>query len=118
MLKKSFRESDCAIDEFNLPPCIILKSDGTTIYASRDIAAVLYRDKTWNFNRNIYVVGLPQQLHFKQIFAVLKKAGEPCADRCEHVGFGTVKFPDGALSVLKGNKLMIFAEAEEDSPNH
>ncbi|HHX36908.1 MAG TPA: arginine--tRNA ligase, partial [Clostridiaceae bacterium] len=102
------------LDEYNLPPCIILKSDGTTIYASRDIAAALYRDRKWNFSRNIYVVGLPQQLHFKQIFAVLKKAGESCADRCEHVGFGTVKFPDGALSTRSGKVIKLddlFAEA-------
>ncbi|MGI6077112.1 MAG: arginine--tRNA ligase [Fastidiosipilaceae bacterium] len=114
LLEESEGAQVVRLDEFNLPPCIILKSDGTTIYASRDIAAVLYRDKTWNFNRNIYVVGLPQQLHFKQIFAVLKKAGEPCADRCEHVGFGTVKFPDGALSTRSGKVIKLddlFAEA-------
>ena len=59
----------------NTPPCIILKSDGATIYATRDIAAALYRHREYDFYKNIYVVGTPQSLHFKQIFAVMKKAG-------------------------------------------
>lgn len=95
------------LDDENLPPCIVLKSDGTTIYASRDIAAILYRDRTWHFDQNIYVVGLPQALHFKQVFSVLKKAGYPCAGRCRHIGFGTIKFPDGAMSTRAGKVLKL-----------
>ena len=72
-------ESDGAqvvdLSELNIPPCIVLKSDGATIYATRDIAAALYRHRTYDFYKNIYVVGIPQSLHFKQIFAVMKKAG-------------------------------------------
>ena len=80
------------LDDEGLPPCLVVKSDGTTIYASRDLAAILYRHEEFNFYKNIYVVGLPQQLHFKQVFAVLKKAGYKCADDCVHVGFGLLKF--------------------------
>ena len=92
------------LDDLNLPPCLVVKSDGTTIYASRDLAAVLYRHEEFNFHKNIYVVGLPQQLHFRQVFAVLKKAGYDFADDCVHVGFGLLKFKDNkAFSTRAGN---------------
>ena len=95
------------LDEFGLPPCIVLKSDGTTIYASRDIAAVLYRDRTYDFHKNIYVVGTPQALHFRQVFSVLKKAGFEKADDCIHVGFGLVKFADRKLSTRSGDVILL-----------
>ncbi len=95
------------LDEYDLPPCIILKSDGTTIYASRDLAAVLFREKTWSFERNIYVVGMPQALHFRQVFSVLDKAGVEAAKRCVHVGFGLVKFPDRKLSTRSGDVIFL-----------
>ena len=95
------------LDEYDLPPCIILKSDGTTIYASRDLAAVLYRKETYNFDKNIYVVGIPQALHFRQVFSVLKKAGYECADNCEHVGFGLVKFKNMKFSTRDGNIVLL-----------
>lgn len=95
------------LDEYDLPPCIILKSDGTTIYASRDIAAVLYRDRTYDFHKNIYVVGTPQALHFKQVFSVLEKAGFEKAKDCVHVGFGLVKFPDRKLSTRSGDVILL-----------
>ena len=95
------------LDEYDLPPCIILKSDGTTIYASRDIAAVLYRKETYDFDKNIYVVGTPQALHFKQVFSVLKKAGYDFADDCVHVGFGLVKFKDMVFSTREGNIVLL-----------
>ncbi len=104
-------ESDGAqvvkLDELNVPPCIILKSDGATIYATRDIAAALYRKRTYDFDKNIYVVGTPQALHFKQIFAVIKKAGFDWADDCVHVGFGLVKFPDKKLSTRHGDVVFL-----------
>ena len=104
-------ESDGAqvvmLDELNVPPCIILKSDGATIYATRDIAAALYRKRTYDFEKNIYVVGTPQALHFKQIFAVIKKAGFEWADNCTHVGFGLVKFPDKKLSTRHGDVVFL-----------
>ncbi|HAL74737.1 MAG TPA: arginine--tRNA ligase, partial [Clostridiales bacterium] len=95
------------LEEYGLPPCIILKSDGTTIYASRDIAAVLYRIHEYHFSKNIYVVGTPQALHFRQVFAVLEKAGVAEAKACEHVGFGLVKFPDRKLSTRSGDVIFL-----------
>lgn len=95
------------LEEFNLNPCIILKSDGTTIYASRDIAAILYRDQEYDYYKNIYVVGLPQTNHFQQVFAVLKKANFGKADQNIHVGFGSVKFKDGDFSTRKGNIILL-----------
>lgn len=104
-------ESDGAkvvmLDELNIPPCIILKSDGATIYATRDIAAALYRKRTYDFDKNIYVVGTPQALHFKQIFAVMEKAGFEWAKDCVHVNFGLVKFPDKKLSTRHGDVVFL-----------
>lgn len=95
------------LDDLNLPPCLVLKSDGTTIYASRDLAAIMYRYKRWHFAKNIYVVGTPQALHFKQVFAVLKKANYDFADNCLHVGFGLVKFPDAKFSTREGKVVLL-----------
>lgn len=90
-----------------MPPCIILKSDGATIYATRDIAAALYRYRTYNFYKNIYVVGLPQALHFKQIFSVLEKMCGDWAKDCVHVGFGLVKLTDKKLSTRHGDVVFL-----------
>ncbi|MBO4637408.1 MAG: arginine--tRNA ligase [Clostridiales bacterium] len=95
------------LDEYNIPPCIILKSDGTTIYATRDIAAILYRYRNYHFDKNIYVVGSPQALHFKQVFSVMKKAGFDFADDCVHVGFGLVKFKNMKFSTRDGNVVLL-----------
>ena len=95
------------LSELNIPPCIVLKSDGATIYATRDIAAALYRHRTYDFYKNIYVVGTPQALHFKQIFAVMKKAGWEWAQGCEHVGFGLVKLPGKSMSTRHGDVVFL-----------
>ena len=109
--KKLLTESDGAqvvdLSELNIPPCIILKSDGATIYATRDIAAALYRHRTYDFYKNIYVVGTAQALHFKQIFAVMEKAGWDWSEGCEHVNFGLVKFPDKKLSTRHGDVVFL-----------
>lgn len=109
--KELLEESDGAqvvrFDDDNIPPCIILKSDGTTIYATRDLAAALYRKRTYDFDKNIYVVGTPQALHFKQIFSVLDKMGYEWAKDCVHVGFGYVRFPDKVLSTRHGDVVFL-----------
>ena len=94
-------------DDESMPPCIILKSDGTTIYATRDIAAALYRKRHYDFYKNVYVVGTPQTLHFKQVFGALKKMGFEWADDCVHVGFGYVRFPDKAMSTRHGDVVLL-----------
>ena len=82
--KQLLEESDGAMvvrfdEESKLPPCIVLKSDGSTIYATRDIAAALYRKRHYDFYRNIYVVGTPQALHLRQVFSVIDKIGRQAA---------------------------------------
>lgn len=96
-----------SLEDKNMPPCIILKSNGTTIYATRDIAAALYRKRTYDFYKNIYVVGTPQALHFNQIFSVIEKAGYEWGKDCVHVGFGLVKFPDKKLSTRHGDVVFL-----------
>ncbi len=104
-------ESDGAqvvdLSDLNMPPCIILKSDGATIYATRDIAAALYRHRTYNFDKNIYVVGTPQALHFKQIFATMQRAGWEWSKNCSHVGFGLVKLPGKSMSTRNGDVVFL-----------
>ncbi|MDO5038938.1 arginine--tRNA ligase [Clostridium sp.] len=95
------------LDEYNMPPCIILKGDGATIYATRDLAAANYRKNTYDFYKSIYVVGTPQALHFKQFFKVLELAGKDWANDCVHVGFGLVKFKDGGMSTRKGKVILL-----------
>lgn len=95
------------LDDYNMPPCIIKKSDGATIYATRDLAAAIYRKKTYDFYKNIYVVGTPQALHFKQVFKTLKLMGYDWADDCVHVGFGLVKFADRKLSTRNGEVIFL-----------
>ncbi len=109
--KNLLTESDGAqvvdLSELNIPPCIVLKSDGATIYATRDIAAALYRHRTYDFDKNIYVVGIPQALHFKQIFAVMEKAGWEWSKGCVHVGFGLVKLPGKSMSTRHGDVVLL-----------
>jgi arginyl-tRNA synthetase len=95
------------LEEENIPPCIILKGDGATIYATRDLAAAFYRKKTYDFHKSIYVVGSPQALHFKQVFKTIEKMGYDWAKDCEHVGFGLVKFADRKLSTRKGEVIFL-----------
>ncbi|MBQ9267596.1 MAG: arginine--tRNA ligase [Clostridia bacterium] len=104
----------------NIPPCIILTSAGTTIYATRDLAALLYRIDTYDFDKCLYLVASEQSLHFKQVFEVLSKMGyKKYADRCEHIPFGLVLDEDGEkMGSRKGNAVTlseIFNEAIEKS---
>lgn len=95
------------LDDYNIPPCIIKKADGATIYATRDLAAAKYRKQTYDFYKNIYVVGTPQALHFKQVFTTLKLMGYDWADDCVHVGFGLVKLPGKKLATRKGDVIFL-----------
>ena len=110
--KKLLVESEGAkivdLSEFNLPPCLVIKSDGATIYVTRDLAAALYRKRAYDFYKNVYVVGGTQALHFKQVFAIMKLLGYDWADDCVHVGTALVKFADKKLSTRKGD--VIFAK--------
>ena len=86
-----------------LPPCILEKSDGGSIYATRDVAAAIYRHEKFNFDKMTYIVGGEQKLHFQQVFGVLRKMGFSWASKCEHVPTGLYRFKDAKMSTRKGN---------------
>lgn len=97
------------LDEENMPPCLIRKSDGASLYATRDLASAIYRMEELKADINLYVVGMDQTLHFRQIFSVLAKMGYPWAAHCHHIAFGMYRFKDiGRMSTRKGN--VIFTE--------
>ena len=88
-------------------PCLVQKGDGTSIYATRDLAAALYRKEAYGFDRCLYVVGTDQVLHFQQIFAVLDKLDPWFKGRMVHTPFGMVKLPEGKMSTRKGNVIFL-----------
>ena len=86
-------------------PCIIIKSDGSSIYATRDLAAILYRSRTYNYDKSLYVTSYEQDLAFKQVFAVAKYLGidDKYVNGLEHVSFGMYRLKEGKFSTRKGN---------------
>jgi len=90
------------LSEDKMPPCLILKKDGATLYATRDLAAAKYRQDTYHFAKCLYVVAYQQDLHFRQVFRVLEKMGYPWAKDCVHVAFGMVSLGGEALSTRDG----------------
>jgi arginyl-tRNA synthetase len=95
------------------PPLLLRKSDGATLYATRDFAAAEYRWNTYHFDRCLYIVGSAQALHFRQLFAALARAGYPWAERMVHVDFGWVKFADSMMSTRRGNIVFLDDVIEE-----
>lgn len=111
-------ESDQAmvveLTEEELPPCLIKKSDGATLYATRDLAAAMYRKENYDFVQSLYVVGHEQSLHFKQLIAVLKKAGYDWADKMVHIPFGMMLKDGKKMSTRKG-KVVLLEEVLNES---
>lgn len=108
LLKSSEGAKVVDLEAYGMPPCLILKSDGATLYATRDLAAACYRHNTYDFYKNLYVVAYQQNLHFKQIFKVLELMGRPWAADCVHVPFGMVSLEGaGALSTRSGNVVFL-----------
>ncbi len=97
------------LSEYDMAPCLILKNDGSSIYATRDIAAVEYRKKTYNFEKCLYVTGQEQKLHFAQVFKVMELLGNEWAkDSLIHIPYGLVSLGGEKLSTRGGN--VIYAE--------
>ena len=128
LLKESKGASIVDLDDVNLPPAMIKKSDGATLYITRDIATAMYRARTYNFVKNVYVVGQEQSNHFRQLKAVLKKMGFDWSDDMIHVDFGLVTKNRQKLSTRKGNIILLEptlqeaisrakAQIEEKNPN-
>lgn len=96
------------LEQYNMPPCLIMKSDGGSIYHSRDIAAILYRKEQYDFEKCLYVTGLEQSLHFKQIFKAIEVMGYDWSEGLIHVPYGLVSLAGEKLSTRGGN--IIYAE--------
>ena len=116
------------LEEYGMPPCLILKRDGSTLYPTRDIAAAVYRKQTYDFDKAIYVTSAGQSLHFAQWFKVVELMGYDWFDKLVHVPYGTVSINGEKLATRTGNVILLrdlFATAiekvaaimEEKNPN-
>lgn len=95
------------LEAYGMPPALITKKDGSTLYMTRDLAAAKYRQDTYHFDKNIYVVGSAQKLHFQQWFKVVELMGYEWAKDCVHVEFGMVALEEGSLSTRRGNVVFL-----------
>ncbi|MDE5666676.1 MAG: arginine--tRNA ligase, partial [Clostridia bacterium] len=102
LLKESEGAQIVDLEPYGMPPCLILRSDGASLYATRDLAAAIYRKNTYDFYKCLYVVAYQQNLHFKQVFKVLELMGRDWAKDMVHVAYGMVSLEDGAMSTRKG----------------
>ncbi|MDI3547111.1 MAG: arginyl-tRNA synthetase [Halanaerobiales bacterium] len=107
LLKKSQGAYVVDLEDYDMPPCLILKSDGATLYPTRDITAAIYRKKTFNFVKALYVTDYSQSLHFAQWMKVIELMGYDWADQLEHIPFGRVSSEEGALQTRKGNVILL-----------
>lgn len=107
LLKISDGASIVDLEEYGMSPCLILKSDGSTLYATRDISAAIYRKNTYDFYKCLYVVAYQQNLHFKQFFKVIELMGKDWAKDLVHVAYGMVSLEDGAMSTRSGNVVLL-----------
>ncbi len=105
------RESEGALivdlEKHGLPPCILRKKDGATLYITRDLAAAIYRYRRFRFSKMLYVVGAEQSLHFQQLFKILELMGFSWSNHCVHVPFGLIRFKDGRMSTREGNIVLL-----------
>lgn len=109
LLEKSQGAQIVNLDAYDMPPCLIMKKDGSSIYATRDLAAIFYRKDRWNFDKCLYVTGQEQKLHFAQVFKVVELLGNDWAkDSLVHIPYGLVSLEGAKLSTRSGN--IIYAE--------
>jgi len=108
LLQESQGANVVDLSDYDMPPCLITKSDGASIYHSRDMAAVLYRKETYGFEKCLYVTGLEQTLHFKQVFKAIELMGYDWTDGLVHIPYGLVSLDGAKLSTRGGN--IIYAE--------
>ena len=107
LLKQSEGAMIVDLEQENMPPCLIIRKDGGTLYATRDITAALYRKNTYHFDKCIYLTALDQNLHFSQWFTVIKKMGYDWWKDLIHVPFGLVSLDSGKLSTRHGNVVLM-----------
>ena len=104
------------LDDYDMPPCLILKNDGSTLYATRDIAAAIYRNKTYHFDKCLYVTDAGQSLHFAQFFKVIGLMGYDFEDKLIHIPYGKISVEGKKLATRTGNVVLLedlFNEAIE-----
>ena len=107
LLKQSQGTNVVDLEEYNMPPALITKNDGSTLYMTRDLAAAIYRKNTYDFEKCIYVVGSQQSLHFQQLFKVLELMGYEWSKDLIHVPFGMVALEEGTMSTRKGRVVFL-----------
>ena len=107
LLQESQGTNIVDLEEYNMPPALITKNDGSTLYMTRDLAAALYRKENYDFEKCIYVVGSQQSLHFQQLFKVLELVGFEWAKDMVHVPFGMVALEEGTMSTRKGSVVFL-----------
>jgi arginyl-tRNA synthetase len=107
IVEKSEGAEIVKLDDYNMPPALITKKDGSTLYMTRDLAAAKYRKDHYDFYKNIYVVGSAQKLHFQQWFKVIELMGYEWSKDCVHVEFGMVSLEEGSLSTRRGNVVFL-----------
>ena len=107
LLVKSEGAEVVDLSAYDMSPCLILKSDGSSLYATRDIAAAIYRKNTYDFDKCLYVVAYQQNLHFKQFFKVLELMGKDWAKDLYHVSYGMVSLESGSMSTRSGNVVLL-----------
>ncbi len=107
LLKIDDGASIVSLEEYGMPPCLILKRDGSTLYPTRDIAAAVYRKETYNFEKAIYVTAAAQCLHFQQWFKVVELMGYDWADKLVHVPYGMVSLNGAKLATRTGNVILL-----------
>ena len=107
LLQESQGTNIVDLEEYNMPPALITKNDGSTLYMTRDLAAAVYRKENYDFEKCIYVVGSQQSLHFQQLFKVLELVGFEWAKDMVHVPFGMVALEEGTMSTRKGRVVFL-----------
>ncbi|WP_105619190.1 arginine--tRNA ligase [Vallitalea okinawensis] len=107
LLEESEGANIVDLSDSDMPPVLITKKDGSSLYATRDLAASIYRKNTYNFDKCLYVTGLEQKLHFAQWFKVIEKMGYDWADQLHHIPYGLVSLKSGKLSTRKGQIILL-----------
>jgi len=107
IMKKSEGAEIVDLEDYNMPPALVTKKDGSTLYITRDLAAAFYRKNHYKFDKNIYVVGNQQKLHFNQWFKIIELMGYEWAKDCIHVDFGLVGLEEGSLSTRSGRVVFL-----------
>ena len=107
LLKISEGATVVDLSDYDMPPCLVKRSDGASLYATRDLAAAMDRYKTYKFDKSLYLTAVEQKLHFAQFFKVLELAGETYSSGLEHIAYGRFSLPEGKISSRRGKQAIL-----------